>query len=68
MQDQQTGTGEKDAGQEHERPDEVPLKWVGDIVITPNKEPAEPPRDKRIHPRRPMPPVPERPSEDKGER
>jgi hypothetical protein len=49
------------------RPGEISLKPAGEVVVTHEDMPAKLPEDKRIHPRRPLPPVPEAPSEDAGE-
>lgn len=38
---------------------EVALKPGTEVVLTPKEAPAKPPDDKRIHPRRPLPVVPE---------
>jgi hypothetical protein len=38
---------------------EVTLKPGGEVVLTPKEAPAKQPEHKRIHPRRPMPPIPD---------
>jgi hypothetical protein len=40
---------------------QVHLKPAGEARVTPLEAPDEPPADKRIHPRRPLPLVPEGP-------
>jgi hypothetical protein len=50
---------------------QVPLKPAGEAHVKPQENPVEPPADKRIHPRRPLPLVPEGPDnqdEDDQER
>jgi hypothetical protein len=42
----------------------VHLKPAGEALVKPQENPAEPPNDKRIHPRRPLPLVPEGPDDD----
>src|SRR5205085_2781040 len=42
----------------------MPLKPVGEVVVTHEEAAAKQPPDKKIHPRRPLPPVPK--SEDQG--
>jgi len=37
----------------------VPLKPAGDVIVKHEEEPPQPPEVKRIHPRRPLPVVPE---------
>ena len=57
----------KDKTDEHEKPDKrssggaVHLKPAGEAQVKPLEEPIEPPSDKQIHPRRPLPLVPEGP-------
>jgi hypothetical protein len=46
------------------RPGETRLKSAGNVVVTYKDAPAEPPEGKRIHPRRPLPRVPEAPAKD----
>jgi len=43
---------------------QVPLKPAGEAVVKPQENPVEPPTDKQIHPRRPLPLVPEGPDDD----
>jgi len=42
------------------------LNWVGEVKVVHRDLPAQAPEDKRIHPRRPMPLIPEQ-SSDKPE-
>lgn len=42
---------------------QVPLKPAGEAVVKPQDNPVEPRGDKRIHPRRPLPLVPEGPDD-----
>jgi hypothetical protein len=49
---------------------DVQLKPVGQVQVTPTQKPSEQPEDKRIHPRRPLPLIPEKSTnseEDDGE-
>jgi hypothetical protein len=39
------------------------LKPAGEALVKPHENPVEPPTDKRIHPRRPLPLVPEGPDD-----
>ena len=43
---------------------EVRLKPLGQVQVVPTQKAPEPPPDKRIHPRRPLPLVPEAPAEE----
>jgi hypothetical protein len=43
---------------------DVQLKPVGQVQLTPTEKPTEPPEDKRIHPRRPLPLIPEKSTND----
>ena len=45
--------------------DRITLRSAGEVVITHRESAEKAPKDKRIHPRRPMPKVPEAPPEDK---
>jgi hypothetical protein len=49
------------------RPGEVRLKPAGEATVKHEECAPEPPVDKRIHPRRPLPPVPEKPAEPPDE-
>lgn len=42
---------------------QVHLKPAGEALVKPQENPVEPPTDKRIHPRRPLPLVPEGPDD-----
>lgn len=57
---------ESDAKKESERRQhgsQVRLKPAGEALVKPQENPAEPPTDKQIHPRRPLPLVPEGPDD-----
>lgn len=41
---------------------DVRLKPGGQVQVTPTEKPTEPPADKKIHPRRPLPLIPEKSS------
>jgi hypothetical protein len=43
---------------------DVRLKPAGQVQVVPTRKASQPPPDKRIHPRRPLPLVPEGPKED----
>ena len=47
---------------------EVRLKPLGQVRVVPTQKASEPPPDKRIHPRRPLPLVPEAPAEEDKKR
>jgi hypothetical protein len=49
---------EDDAQKKPLDPDEVYLKSSGEVRVTPKRSLPSPPKDKRIHARRPLPPVP----------
>ena len=67
MRGRKVRAGKKKAGLKRLRPGEVRLSSAGEAVLTYKEAPAKPPEDKRIHPRRPLPLVPEAPAEDTGE-
>jgi len=46
---------------------DVRLKPGGEVQVTPTEKPSEPPADKKIHPRRPLPPVPDKSSNNDKE-
>ena len=46
------------------KPQEVRLRPRGAVILTRKAAPAKPPDDKRIHPRRPLPLIPEGPADD----
>jgi hypothetical protein len=65
VQDKEAGTDrDKETGDEA-RLDEVTLKSSGEVVLIPKESLSKPPEDKHIHPRRPLPLIPESPPEDK---
>jgi hypothetical protein len=43
---------------------ETPLKPAGEVQLIPTKKASEQPPEKRIHPRRPLPMVPEKSPKD----
>jgi hypothetical protein len=45
---------------------EGPMKPAGEVTVIRQDLPSSPPEDKRIHPRRPLPLVPEAPASDTG--
>ncbi len=47
--------------------DETRLEPSGEVVVTHHKIPPKGPADKQIHPRRPLPPVPNAPPQDAKE-
>ena len=49
------------------RRDEVDLESSGEVTVLPKRSLPTPPEDKRIHPRRPLPLVPEAPDEDESD-
>lgn len=54
-------------GKKDEVTSDVPLKSIGEVQLTPTEKPSEPPEDKRIHPRRPLPLIPEKSTNDEEE-
>jgi hypothetical protein len=63
MPDRNPGTTEKEE-QKPLAPGEVRLRPAGESVVTHKNEPPQPLVDKQIHPRRPLPLVPEPPEKD----
>ncbi len=61
MKDARKSRSGKGKRMEKERPParEVTLKPGTEVVLTPKEAPAKQPEDKRIHARRPLPPIPE---------
>ena len=57
-------TDAKDKAEKRQVVRQVPLKPAGEALVKPQENPVEPPADKRIHPRRPLPLVPEGPDDD----
>jgi hypothetical protein len=54
---------EDDRGVEPQQ-NEISLDYSGEAVVVPKESLPKPPQDKRIHPRRPLPQVPQAPPED----
>jgi hypothetical protein len=67
MEDRKTGDGEEKIKRRRSRPLKIRLKSAGDAVLTYKKELVKSPEEKRIHSRRPLPPVPEAPGKDSGQ-
>ena len=67
MQDRKGGPGKRKAKRKSPRPRDITLRSAGEVMITYTDAPAKPAEDKRIHPRRPMPLVPEAPTENPKE-
>jgi hypothetical protein len=67
MQNQKTGTSKKEAAGGQSRAGEIRLKPAGEAVIAYKESLAKPPKNKRIHPRRPLPVVPHAPPKDTGD-
>jgi hypothetical protein len=61
MQNKKTGTNKKKAEEEQSRPGEVPLEPAGEGILDYKDTFATPSEKKSIHPRRPLPLVPEAP-------
>jgi hypothetical protein len=57
-------TKAKNEIEKHEHGGPVHLKPAGEALVKPQENPVEPRTDKRIHPRRPLPLVPEGPDDD----
>ena len=57
-------TKAKDETKKQQHGGQVHLKPAGEALVKPQENPVEPPGDKRIHPRRPLPLVPEGPDDD----
>lgn len=49
--------------EKHQHVGQVHLKPAGEALVKPQERPVEPPADKQIHPRRPLPLVPEGPDD-----
>jgi len=56
-------TDEKSKTKKHQHGGPVHLKPAGEAHVKPMENPVEPPTDKQIHPRRPLPLVPEGPDD-----
>jgi hypothetical protein len=67
MEDRKAGDGEKKVARSRSHPVKIRLKSAGEAVLTYKKELVKSPGEKRIHSRRPLPPVPEAPGKDAGE-
>ena len=57
-------TDQKKETEKHEHVGKVHLKPAGEALVKPQENPVEPPADKRIHERRPLPLIPEGPADD----
>ena len=64
MQDRKAGSDRKRDLPDSSSPGETHLESAGEVTLDPQDEPPKPPEGKHIHPRRPLPPVPEAPTED----
>jgi hypothetical protein len=67
MEDRKAGSGDEEAAGRRAHPSRIRLKPAGEAVVTYKKSLVKSPGDKRIHSRRPLPPVPEAPSEERGQ-
>jgi hypothetical protein len=67
MEDRKAEDGEKKAARRRSHPVKIRLKSAGEAVLTYKKELVKSPGEKRIHSRRPLPPVPEAPGKDAGQ-
>ena len=63
MSDSEAGTDREKSKGNQPREDEVSLESSGEVVVIPKASLPKPPEDKRIHPRRPLPPIPDAPDE-----
>jgi len=68
MEDQKARDGGEKAASREQHPVEIPLKSAGEAVFIYKKELVKSPGEKRIHSRRPLPPVPEAPDKDSEQR
>lgn len=66
MPDRKAGATEKGSAETPSSPRESRLEPGGEAVVVYQETPLSPEEDKRIHPRRPLPLVPEAPNEEKG--
>jgi hypothetical protein len=64
MQDRKTETEKTKAASKPSDLGEIELKPAGDTVVTAKDLPAKAAGNKRIHPRRPLPLVPDAPDEE----
>jgi len=67
MEDRKARDGEEKAASREQHPVKIPLKSAGEAVLIYKKELVKTPGEKRIHSRRPLPPVPEAPDKDAKE-
>jgi hypothetical protein len=67
MEDRKAGDGEKKAARRRSDSVKIRLKSAGEAVLTYKKELVKSPGEKRIHSRRPLPPVPEAPGKADGQ-
>lgn len=67
MPEDQENQKEKEPKKPCDTTEEIPLKSPGEVVVKPEEKPPKPPKDKKIHRRRPLPLVPEKESESTGE-
>lgn len=67
MHDRKAGSHDDKYPRKSSGTDETYLEPAGEVEVHPQDAPPKPSETKRIHPRRPMPPVPEAPVEDKEE-
>ena len=65
MSDSEAGTDKEKSKGSQSRQDEVSLEPSGEVMLIPETSLPKPPEDKRIHPRRPLPPIPDAPDEGK---
>jgi hypothetical protein len=67
MEDRKAADSEKKAAGRRPGPVKIRLKPAGEAVLTYKKELVKSPGEKRIHSRRPLPPVSEAPGKDAGQ-
>lgn len=65
MSGSEAGTDKEKSKGSQPRQDEVSLEPSGEVVVIPKASLPKAPEDKRIHPRRPLPPIPDAPDEGK---
>jgi len=65
MSDRKVGTNKEKNRVNQPQQEDVSLESSGDVIIVPKKSLPMPPKDKRIHPRRPLPQIPETSSKGK---
>lgn len=64
MSDRKARADKEDDKGSHPQQNEVNLDYSGEVVLTPKATLPKAPERKRIHPRRPLPRVPEAPAKD----